>query len=153
MIIIICGDRDKTTNHIISECSKLAQKEYKTRHDWVEQGDPAETVSDADNITQIHHIKVESQLHSLEQATRGIDIYVNANKIEYVCLKKKGRHLHSRRFTYLSQIIVSYHLHDPLSPFVIIVRRSQQVFHPTCHIGIELLLIGSSWSSYLCTST
>ena len=21
--------------HIISECSKLAQKEYKTRHDWV----------------------------------------------------------------------------------------------------------------------
>ena len=23
------------TTHIISECSKLAQKEYKTRHDWV----------------------------------------------------------------------------------------------------------------------
>ena len=31
----LCGDRDKTINHIISECSKLAQKEYKTRHDWV----------------------------------------------------------------------------------------------------------------------
>ena len=30
-----CGDRDETINHIISECSKLAQKEYKTRHDWV----------------------------------------------------------------------------------------------------------------------
>ena len=30
----LCGDRDETTNHIISECSKLAQ-EYKTRHDWV----------------------------------------------------------------------------------------------------------------------
>ena len=29
----LCGDRDETTNHIISECSKLAQKEYKTRHD------------------------------------------------------------------------------------------------------------------------
>ena len=28
-------DRDKTINHIISECRKLAQKEYKTRHDWV----------------------------------------------------------------------------------------------------------------------
>ena len=28
------GDRDETINHIISECSKLAQ-EYKTRHDWV----------------------------------------------------------------------------------------------------------------------
>ena len=31
-----CGDRDKTINHI-SECSKLAQKDYKTRHDWVGQ--------------------------------------------------------------------------------------------------------------------
>ena len=31
----LCGDRDETINHIISECTKLAQKEYKTRHDWV----------------------------------------------------------------------------------------------------------------------
>ena len=31
----LSGDRDETINHIISECSKLAQKEYKTRHDWV----------------------------------------------------------------------------------------------------------------------
>ena len=31
----LCSDRDKTINHIISECSKLAQKEYKARHDWV----------------------------------------------------------------------------------------------------------------------
>ena len=29
----LCGDRDET-NHI-SGCSKLAQKEYKARHDWV----------------------------------------------------------------------------------------------------------------------
>ena len=29
----LCGDRDETINYIISECSKLAQKEYKTRHD------------------------------------------------------------------------------------------------------------------------
>ena len=26
---------DETTNQMIRECSKLAQKEYKTRHDWV----------------------------------------------------------------------------------------------------------------------
>ena len=32
------GDRDETINHIISECSKLAQKEYMTRHDWVSKG-------------------------------------------------------------------------------------------------------------------
>ena len=31
----LCSDRDETTNHIISECSKLAQKEYKARYDWV----------------------------------------------------------------------------------------------------------------------
>ena len=31
----LCGDRDETINHIISECRKLARKEYKTRHDWV----------------------------------------------------------------------------------------------------------------------
>ena len=31
----LCGDRDETINHIISECKKLAQKEYKARHDWV----------------------------------------------------------------------------------------------------------------------
>ena len=29
----LCGDRDETINHIISECNKLAQKEYKTWHD------------------------------------------------------------------------------------------------------------------------
>ena len=31
----LCGDRDETINHIISECSKLVQKEYKSRLDWV----------------------------------------------------------------------------------------------------------------------
>ena len=31
----LCGNKDETIYHIISECSKLAQKEYKARHDWV----------------------------------------------------------------------------------------------------------------------
>ena len=31
----LCGDRDETINHIINECSKLAQKENNTKHDWV----------------------------------------------------------------------------------------------------------------------
>ena len=31
----LCGDRDETINYIISECTKLAQKKYKTRNDWV----------------------------------------------------------------------------------------------------------------------
>ena len=34
----LCGDRDETINHIISECSKLAQKELaQTRHYWVDK--------------------------------------------------------------------------------------------------------------------
>ena len=31
----VCNDTDKMINHIIRKCSKLAPKEYKTRHDWV----------------------------------------------------------------------------------------------------------------------
>ena len=31
----LCDDRDETINHIINECSKLAQKECKMRHDYV----------------------------------------------------------------------------------------------------------------------
>ena len=31
----LCGDRDETINHIISEYCKLAQKEYKTKHNSV----------------------------------------------------------------------------------------------------------------------
>ena len=31
----LCGDIVETINRIISECSKLAQKDYKARHDWV----------------------------------------------------------------------------------------------------------------------
>ena len=38
MIIIICRDRDETITHIISERSKLAQKQYKTTRDWVGKG-------------------------------------------------------------------------------------------------------------------
>ena len=29
------GERDETVNQIISKSSKLVQKDYKTRHDWV----------------------------------------------------------------------------------------------------------------------
>ena len=31
----LSGNREEIINHIISECRKLAQKEYKTRQDWV----------------------------------------------------------------------------------------------------------------------
>ena len=31
----MCNAKDETITHIISECPKLAQKEYKRRHDWM----------------------------------------------------------------------------------------------------------------------
>ena len=31
----MCNRTDETINHIVSECPKLAQREYKRRHDWV----------------------------------------------------------------------------------------------------------------------
>ena len=46
-----CGDRDETINHVISECNKLAQKEYKTRHDSVWQIDPLGDVQEIQNLT------------------------------------------------------------------------------------------------------
>ena len=30
----MCGKAEETVNHVLSECSKLAQKEYKRQHDW-----------------------------------------------------------------------------------------------------------------------
>ena len=30
----MCGKDEESVNHVLSECSKLAQKEYKRRHDW-----------------------------------------------------------------------------------------------------------------------
>ena len=29
----MCGKAEESVNHVLSECSKLAQKEYKRRHD------------------------------------------------------------------------------------------------------------------------
>ena len=32
---MLCGDNDETNNNVINEYSKLAQREYKTIHEWV----------------------------------------------------------------------------------------------------------------------
>ena len=31
----LCGDKDKTINHILKKRSKLVQGDYKSRHDWL----------------------------------------------------------------------------------------------------------------------
>ena len=32
---VVCVDKEETAMHSVCECTKLAQKEYKRRHDWV----------------------------------------------------------------------------------------------------------------------
>ena len=34
----LCGEKDKMVNHIIIKCSRLAQKDYKSKHKWVGKG-------------------------------------------------------------------------------------------------------------------
>ena len=33
----MCGRADETINHLLSECCKMVQKEYKRGHDWMEK--------------------------------------------------------------------------------------------------------------------
>ena len=45
-----------------------------------------------------------------------------------------------------------YDIPDPFSPPLPIVHCFQLVFRATSRIGTELLYVGSSWSSYLCSA-
>ena len=47
-------DTDESINHIVSICSKMAQKEYQTRHDWVGKANQWELCK-----------KLENEMHNL----------------------------------------------------------------------------------------
>ena len=56
---------------------------------------PAKTITDTDYANDLALLantptQVESLPHSLEQAAGSIDLYMNANKTEFVCFKQKG---------------------------------------------------------------
>ena len=65
----LCGDRDENINHIISECSKLAQKEYEARHDWVGKVIHREMCKkfkfDHANKWYMHNTYIENDTHKL----------------------------------------------------------------------------------------
>ena len=42
----MCGERDESITHLIAECKKLAQKEYKQRHDNIASIVHLETMSE-----------------------------------------------------------------------------------------------------------
>ena len=60
---------------------------------------PAKTITDADYADDIVILantpnQAETLLHSLEQATAGIGLHVNAHKTEYMCFNQKATFPH-----------------------------------------------------------
>ena len=94
----LCGDRDETINHIISECSKLSQKEYKARHDWVGKGIHWEMCKkckfDHTNKWYMHnpaHV-LENDMHKLLlDFNIQMDHLISARKPDLIIFKKKEK--------------------------------------------------------------
>ena len=90
------GDRDEMINHIISECSKLAQKEYKARHDWV--GKVIHWVMcqkfkfDSTNKWYMHNPSpvLENNTHKhLWDFNIQTDHLISARKLDFIIINKK----------------------------------------------------------------
>ena len=92
----LCGDRDETINHIISECSKLAQKEYKTRHEWVGKVIYEEMFKkfkfDHTNKWYIHKpaVVLENDTHKLLwNFNTQMDHQISAERPDFIIINKK----------------------------------------------------------------
>jgi len=83
----MCGARNETVSHIISECSKLAQKEYKRRHD---------------NVGKYIHWKlckkynIDSKARWYEHSPKGI-VESNDIKILWDCVIQCDKEIDARR--------------------------------------------------------
>ena len=92
----LSDDRDETINHIISECYKLAQKEYKTRHDWVGKGIHRELCKklkfDHTNKWYMHDPEsvLENEIHKLFWDFKiQTDLIIFVRWLDLVIIKKK----------------------------------------------------------------
>ena len=83
----MCGERNETVSHIISECSKLAQKEYKRRHG---------------NVGKHRHWKlckkynIDSKARWYEHSPKGI-VESNDIKILWDCVIQCDKEIDARR--------------------------------------------------------
>ena len=94
----LCRDWDETINHIISECGKLTQEEYKMRHDWLGKAIHRELC----NKLKFHHMN-KWYMHKpesvLENETHTIvwdfeiqtDRLISARRSDIVIVIKKGK--------------------------------------------------------------
>ena len=96
----LCGDRVETINHIISECSKLVQKEYKTWHDWVGKVIHRE-MSKKFNFDHTNKWYMHNPAPVLENNTHEIlwdfdihrDHLISARRPDQIIIKKKKNNL------------------------------------------------------------
>ena len=88
----LCGDRDETINHVISECSKLAQKEYKTRHDWLGKVTHKKFKFDHTNKWYMHNPEavLENDTHKLlRDLDKQTDHLISARRPDLIVITKK----------------------------------------------------------------
>ena len=97
----LCGDRGETINHIISECSKLAQTKYKTRHDWVSKVIPRELCKkfkfDHTNKWYMHNPSFSSRMTSTN-SSGNLTYKSNLRQTRPYINKKKEENLQNCRF-------------------------------------------------------
>ena len=68
----LCRERAEMVHHIISECIKLAQKQYKTRHDWVGKVIHRKLTFDHTTIWYIHEPEfVQENVSKISNLSRG----------------------------------------------------------------------------------
>ena len=84
-LLIICLDYVLRTSIDKIKLTKERSRRY-----------PAKTITDADYADDIALLanvpaQAETQLHSLERATAGIGLHVNAHKMEYMCFTQTGK--------------------------------------------------------------
>ena len=94
----LCGDRDETINHIISECSKLAQKEYRARLNWVGKVIPWEMCKkfkfDRSNEWYMHNPApvIENDTHKLLcDFNIQTDHLISARRPDLIIINKKKK--------------------------------------------------------------
>ena len=107
------GERDETIIHVISECSKLAQEEYKTRHDWVGKVIHWELCGKFEfeymNKWYMHNLAsvLENETHKLR---RDFDIQtdhlISARRLDLISINKKEKVKKKERTCWIVDIAV-----------------------------------------------
>ena len=86
----LCGDRDETINPIISECSILALKEYKTRNNWMGKVIQWELCKKLkfDHTNKWYMYNSESVMENLWDFEIQTDLLISARRPDFMIINK-----------------------------------------------------------------